>query len=300
MFLMPDRLYLLFPLFSGLIYAIGSLALKPAMNSGLGPFRTAFITQAVITCSFSLLLFGVDGPLIPDPFWPSLLAGLIFGLGGLATTFVLMKGDISIATPIMGTKVVLVAFLLVLLLGETLEPTTWVSAVLTLIGMVVLNLRWGPAAKVGHHHLFFTVVLSLLASLCYALVDVLFQYWCGVQGFFLFGAWSTICAGFFTLFLIPFFNGPLWSIPRGSRRYLAIGAVGMALQAILMAVGIGFFSDAAGSNIAYSGRGVWTVIFVWWIGHWFKNTEKDVGTSTMVCRGIGAAIISLAIVILFL
>lgn len=296
---MPDRLYLLFPLVSGLIYAVASMALKPAMNSGLGPFRAAFITQAFITCSFSLLLFGVEGSLIPDPFWPSLLAGLIFSLGGLATTFVLMKGDISIATPIMGSKVVMVAFLLVLLLGESLEPVIWVSAVLTLIGLVVLNLRWGGQAT-GHHHLFFTVGLAFLASVCYALVDVLFQYWCGVQGFYLFGAWSTICAGFFTLFLIPFFNGPLWRIPPEARRFVAIGAVGMAVQAILMAVGIGYFSDAAGSNIAYSGRGVWTVILVWWIGHWFRNTEKEVGTATMISRTIGAVIISLAIVILFL
>jgi drug/metabolite transporter (DMT)-like permease len=296
---MPDRLYLLFPLVSGLIYAVSAMALKPAMNSGLGPFRTAFITQAVISGSFAFLLFGVDGPLIPDPFWPSLLAGGIFSIGGLATIYVLKKGDVSIATPIMGSKVVMVAFLLVLLLNETLDPVIWVSAILTLVGIVVLNLRWGKAAR-SHHHLVFTVTLSIFASLCYALVDILFQYWCGHQGFYLFGAWSSICAGFFSLFLIPFFNGPVWKIPPGAGKFLAIGAVGMSLQAICMAIGVGYFSDAAGSNIAYSGRGVWTVLLVWWVGHWFNNTEKDVGPATMACRVIGALLISVAIVLLFL
>jgi len=82
--------------------------------------------------------------------------------------------------------------------------------------------------------------------------------------------------------------------------YLSFGAIGMAVQAIGMALGVGCFEDATGSNIVYSGRGMWSVVLVWWIAHWFHNQEKEAGRETMIGRLIGSVLISAAIVILFL
>jgi len=293
-----EQIYLLFPLASGLVYAFSALALKPAVEGGVGAWRVTAITQWAISLTFSFFLLRVEGGLWPDPFWPSLVAGLLFFLGGLFTIISIRVGDISVATPVMGSKVLWVAVLVVLFLGDDLDWTIWVGAGLTVAGLVILNMRWDVGGR--HKRTGFTIAMALLASLCFASVDVMAQHWCTVQGFELFIAWSSLCAGMFAFTLIPFFREPIWRIPRPVVKYLALGAGGMAFQAIGMAVGVGYFADAAGSNIAYSGRGIWSVALVWAAGHWFRNEEKHAGRKTMIARIGGSLLVTCAIILLFL
>jgi len=188
-----DRWYLILPFCSGLLYAVSAIALKPAMERGLGMWRISALTQWTMSLIFSLFLFGVEGDLLPDPFWPSLVAGLLFFLGGLATIIAINYGDVSVATPVMGSKVVLVAFIVVFFLDESLSIQVWIAAGLTFIGVLALNFgKKGSGA--GRKKALMTILIAFLSSVLFATVDVMTQHWCAIQGFNRFVGWSSICA----------------------------------------------------------------------------------------------------------
>jgi len=63
---------------------------------------------------------------------------------------------------------------------------------------------------------------------------------------------------------------------------------------------VGYFGDAAGTNVVYSSRGIWSIALVWFVGHWFANFEKEVGPRTLLMRLVGAMLILSAIVLIFL
>jgi len=57
------------------------------------------------------------------------------------------------------------------------------------------------------------------------------------------------------------------------------------------------FGDATAMNVVYSARGVWSVAAVWLIGHWFANTEAQLGGGVFRGRLAGALLMTSAIVL---
>jgi hypothetical protein len=47
----------------------------------------------------------------------------------------------------------------------------------------------------------------------------------------------------------------------------------------------------------YSSRGLWSVVAVWLVGHWFYNQEQKLGASVLVWRLVGSALLLVAIVL---
>ncbi|MEM6822693.1 MAG: EamA/RhaT family transporter, partial [Verrucomicrobiota bacterium] len=98
----------------------------------------------------------------------------------------------------------------------------------------------------------------------------------------------------------PLFKAPMWKIPKGVGVHIGISSVLIALQAVFLAFAIGYFSDPAGANIVYSSRGLWSVLMVWCVGHWFSNRESEAGKQVLLIRLFGASMIVAAIVLVFL
>jgi hypothetical protein len=71
----------------------------------------------------------------------------------------------------------------------------------------------------------------------------------------------------------------------------------MAVQALMFVFALSKFGRATALNIAYSSRGVWSVVLVWAVGHWFKNVERDAGHRVMMTRLGGAALVLIAVVL---
>lgn len=69
----------------------------------------------------------------------------------------------------------------------------------------------------------------------------------------------------------------------------------LALQAAGICYAVGVFGDATAVNIVYSIRGLWSVLAVWWIGHWFSNDEQSLGATVLRRRLVGAVLMMLAI-----
>ena len=66
---------------------------------------------------------------------------------------------------------------------------------------------------------------------------------------------------------------------------------------VINATSIGLFPDTVRINIVYNTRGLWGVLAVWTVGHWWGNTERHAGRAAFLWRMAGAALMVGAIVI---
>ena len=71
----------------------------------------------------------------------------------------------------------------------------------------------------------------------------------------------------------------------------------LSIQATGIAYSIATFHEVTTTNILYNTRGIWSVVLVWVIGHWFENAERSHGASVML-RRLAAALLLLAAVFL--
>src|SRR5204862_7471301 len=99
------RLPLVFPLVSAFIYAIAALLLKRATERGVGPWRVNFVANLITAAIFApyWLLGGKSFSWLNLGF--AATCGLTFFVGQLFTFLALSRGDVSVATPVLGTKV---------------------------------------------------------------------------------------------------------------------------------------------------------------------------------------------------
>jgi len=285
----PAHLFL--PLASSVVYVTAVLLLKRSAAYGVGVWRTAFVSNVAMGLFFApLWLLGGAGRPAAE-LWQPILAGVLFFFGQIFTFKALQGGDVSVVTPVLGLKVVLVAFFSVVLLTEPVPFKWWVAAGLSTVAIALLNRADGrPRGRIGR-----TVVESALAAACFAATDVLTQKWTpawGVGRFLppMFAVVAVLSAGF-----VPFFSAPLRTVPRAAWPWLLGGSVALAAQAANMAIALGVFGDATAVNIVYASRGLWSVLAVWWVGHWFRNEEQKLGPAVLRSRLTGAGLMLAAI-----
>ena len=292
--------YLVFPLLSSVLYVVGVLLIKRAGDFRVGVWRTTFVSNVVAGIAF-LALLPMGGTWQWDRWYEPVATALLFLAGQVLTFLALDVGDVSIATPTMGTKTILVAWLSVSLLAVEIPWQLWASAVMTFVAIALLSYRrrggLEPEApsKVGR-----TIFISALAAGCYSLFDVLVQKWApgwGAGRFLplVFGVCAVLSGGF-----VPLFSAPLRAIPREAWPWLGGGAIFIALQALSLVSTTAIFGDATSINVVYSSRGLWSVVAVWVVGHWFGNQERHLGAEVIRLRFIGAALMTAAIVVTLL
>lgn len=288
--------HLLFPLASSFAYVFAMLLFKRSGDWGVGVWRTAFLSNLTIGIGFAAFwMLGGTGQ--PAPMlWQPLLVAVLFLSGQIFTFLALHYGDVSVATPVMGLKIVLVALGTVFMLPDPVPLKWWIAAGLSTLAIFMLS-RGDSRPK---HHVGLTVTTAALAAASFALFDVLVQKWTpawGVGRFLplMFGMVALLSFGFF-----PFFTAPLRTIPRAARAWLAGGCFLLALQSAIFVAAIGAYGDATVMNIVYSLRGLWSVVIVWMVGHWFSNEEQTLPSRILRSRLAGAALMLAAITIVVL
>jgi len=107
--------YLLLPLAAAVIYSLGSIVVKRALKDGVTMDQSFHLTNFVVGLVFLPLLFFEETVLKWLEVWRSLIMGSMFFAGNWLTFVAIKRGDVSLVTPIMGTKVVFVAVGVVLL-----------------------------------------------------------------------------------------------------------------------------------------------------------------------------------------
>ncbi|MFT4640862.1 MAG: drug/metabolite transporter (DMT)-like permease [Verrucomicrobiales bacterium] len=289
-------MHLLLPLLSSLLYVTAALFFKQAASRGVGPWRTALICNGFTGLAF-LALWPMGGTFLGwSMLWQPLIVAGLFVSGQVLTFLALEKGDVSIVTPVMGIKLILVAFLMTWLLATSVKPALWVAATLSCLGIALLHR--GPARRQAHVGR--TIILALLAGAVYALFDVLIMKWAPAWGAGRFLPITMLLSATLSLGFIPLSTGSLATITRLQWKSLMGGSVFMAAQAMVLVTTLAVFQDGTAVNVIYNLRGLWSVLAVWVVGHWFGNEERHHGHATMRTRLLGATALSAAVVLVFI
>jgi len=288
--------YLLLPFVAALVFTTSSLCFKRAFLERISPSRSLVQTNVTMGLLFLPLAW-----LDPHPFQPALLgwpilAGVLFFLGQGCNFAALRLGDVSLVTPILGSKVVLVALCSRWIFDYPLTRAHWIAAALTSLGVFVL----GATDLRGGRRLGLTTLLAVGCSLCFALVDTVIQRGAGEFGALHFLATLFATLGVLSAALWPWLGRGQATAPRAAHRWLWWAIALTATQGLLMTLSIGIWQDATGVNVVYSLRGVWGVVLVGLVGGWFGNTERhDAGARTLWFRFLGAGLILLAVILTF-
>jgi drug/metabolite transporter (DMT)-like permease len=291
-----QRAYLLLPLLAAVLYTLAAMGLKSATAWG---FDTAWMTIAAnLVAAAAFLIFVPWGEKAPWPqaWWPVVAEGAAFFLGQLFSVLALTCGDVSIATPLLGSKVVLVAFLLAVMFHVPVTLQVWAGAAAAALGIAALQ---GAGHKGQVRHAAVSVLLALLAAGFFGLFDVLTQVWSPRFGYGRVVPPALVFAAVLSLALLPFSHTRPRQAPRAAWVYLILGVGLMTIQSLLLITVIGKVGDAAGCNIVYGSRGIWSVLLVCVVGRWFGNREGQVGRRALAWRLAGAALILLGVVLVF-
>lgn len=284
----------LFPLIAALLYAFGALVLKRSSDLGVGLWRTTFVANLIVAGLFSFLWLLGGPPVEKELLWqPGLIAMCLF-VGQISQFLALEKGDVSVAVPVFGLKVILVAFFTPILIGDVISVKLWIAAFLSVIGITFLNQK--DAGK-PHKHLLITFVAGGIGAMSFAVFDVLVQKWgpdWGVGRLLPCIFWINALLSFGLVFR---FSAPLSAIRPQAWPWLVGGSVLLGGQSIIFVSTLAVFGKATSANIVYASRGLLSVLLVWVIGHWFMNTEQHLGPRVLRWRLAGALLMMSAIVL---
>jgi drug/metabolite transporter (DMT)-like permease len=285
---------LLVPLLCALMYVIGALTVKRAQAFGVGVWRTSFLSNAALALLFVPVWFLYGGRLHAwTEYWQPLVTALCFFGGQVLTFAALSRGDVSVTTPVMGTKVILVALFSSLLRVGEVPLQWWIGAALSTGAIVLLHL--GDGAR--HRHVGRTVLLAFASATAFSLGDVFLQKWVPAWGAASYFPPMFWLVGLMSGAFVPFFSAPLTAMPAAAWRWAGPGALLLAVNNAVFVLAIVFMGSATAANIIYSVRGLFSVVLVWAIGHWFTNDEKHLAPGVLRMRFVGAGLMVAAIVL---
>lgn len=284
--------YLLIPLACGLFYVLSMLSLKRANELGVGVWRTTFLANwACALVFFPVWLAHGWAPVPWTLYWQPAASALLFLVAQIVMFLAITRGDVSVAAPVMGVKVILVALFSSFLFAGGVPLRWWIGAGLSTAAVGLLNL--GGAAP--HRRVGPTVLLTMLSALLYALSDVLIQRWAPAWGRGNYMPPLFLAVGLYSFALLAFAQGGLRGITGPAWRWVLPGAGFNALTNGGIAFTLGTWGNATAVNIVYSSRGLFSVLVVWLVGHWFANQERHAGRAVLLSRLAGAVAMLAAI-----
>jgi drug/metabolite transporter (DMT)-like permease len=280
-------------LVAGLVYTAASLFLKAALQRGASGAQVNLAANLGMAVMVQPLWFFAGPEAVFPPLWQPLLCAGVFLVGQAFTFAALAHGDVSVATPLLGTKILMVTAINLVLFQTPISPRWWIAAVAASISVALI-----AGGKHRSHHVARTVCFALGAAFCYSLTDVWVQHWApGSQGVvfapILFGA-----AGLLSLGVFGATGRGVFCPPAGSRTVLALGAAIFGLQIILFFFALSTTRDATAANIIYSSRSVWSVIAAWSAGHLLGLRDAEAGRSALLRRLAGALLLFAAILLI--
>src|SRR5262245_19590592 len=216
-------LALLLPLMSAVLYVLGALLMRRAADFGVGFWRTTFVANLICAATFSPLLF-LGGTFHLRLLWQPAIVAVLFLFGSVLNFISLDRGDVSLATPVLGIKIVLVAVFAAVVTDELGKPSLWLAAVLSTSAIALLN--WTRSAH--HHHVTLTILAAGSSAASFALFDVLVQQWSSAWGIGRFPPTMLAFVGLYSCATAFQFQEPLSKIPRPAWRWLLVGSFVLA------------------------------------------------------------------------
>lgn len=290
---LPMPTYYLIPLAAAFIFALASLFLKRSLQEGSGATRLVFATNSIFFFTLLPLWWIFPTPVQSSLLWVPALAGFVAFLGSVFQFLALKFGDVSVATPLLGAKVLFVALFSTVILGHVLPLSWWIAAILA--GTGVFFLGQVPGRLRPSRAVVITIFLSTLSVASFALMDILIAGWAKAFGFQRFVVIQQLVCFLSSFALVPFFKGSLWALKRQCWPWIIGGSLLIVIQFYMLNWAISTYQEPTAMNIFYSSRGIWSVALVWAIGPLFGNFERGHGWGGLWRRGLGAGLLFLAI-----
>jgi drug/metabolite transporter (DMT)-like permease len=283
-------------LLAGLIYALGAIAGKKALELGCGQVRAVILSNLILSFCFIPHLF-------LSPGWPSLselgtgaFLGSIFLLAQALLFRALRAGDATMVSPLMGIKSILVGFFLVILgfSNSPIPPSTWLAAGLTALAVALIG--W-PArhqgSKSGRG-----IVLAIASAASFSLLDSMVPHFSHQTDpiRMLFCIFGTL--GLLTLFLLPWKEESIFCRKKTGDRWVWISGILIAIQAVLMSTAIACYRVPTEVNVVYSSRGLWTILLIAWLGNRFGLIEGDLSPWVKARRLVGSILLGICILLI--
>ncbi len=296
-------LHLLFPLFSSIVFVVGMMFAKYGIARGASPWTGTFLANLWLAASWAA--FGLwHGELLPFAgWWQATLVGLSFLLGQVFTYLAFQHGDVSVATPIFGVKVIIVAAMVSLLAGESIAGTVWIGAFLATTGVVLVQsgTRSGaaPGIRTGEttRRALLTVIMALAAATSLSLFDVGLQSWGRQWGASRFLPVMFVATGVLSCAVLPWTDRPARLTELKIARPMLVGTLLMAVQAMSMSWSLSVYGDATRINIVYALRGLWAVLLAWLLSRRFGGGEAHHSPRIMLTRLAGAVLLTASVIV---
>jgi drug/metabolite transporter (DMT)-like permease len=281
------------PLLCAVLYPLGTLLVKRSLEKGVDTWSLTVINYWMMALVFLPVWFLEARPIPWDLWYQPLCMGLFSFLGQAFAFKAISSGDLTIATPALSSKVLIVALFTVTLLHQSVPLPWWIAAVCSFAAVFFLQ----AGVKTARRKVFTTLFFSLLTAACFAMGDVLIQKWSPRWGVFHFVPAFAAVSAAYSLALIPLMRKPRLAFSPGAWKWLLAGTGALSLQSLGLTAVIGMFGKATQANIVFSSRGLWNFLLIWFGGHWFANRERDAGSGVMRYRLAGAALMFAAIVL---
>lgn len=283
------------PLMAAFVYVCATLFIKKAVSGGASAAQVNLWANLAMTLIMQPLWLlaktpaGWTGPAI---------CGALFFLGQCFTFAALSRGDVSVATPLMGTKILFISGFAVLLFRVRPSWDWWAAIGLSTLAVVFVTFQPRRKKIPG---LAATAAFATAAAAFFGLTDLLVQHWCEPETLASFFALMFIANA--TLSTAWFFAACRGTSPLPSeraRKPLAAGAALLAVQVLLLGIALGLFDNAAATNILYATRSLWSVVLAWAAGRRFASHDAEAGTGVMLLRLSGAVLLFASILLIVL
>lgn len=284
---------LLIPLLCAILYPLGTLLMKRALEKGIDLWTTLAVNYWAMALVFlTVIPFGSRS--IPWHLWyQPMIVGLLSFLGQGCALKGVSSGDLTIATPALGSKVLIVALLTETMLREQVPLMWWIAASFSFAAVFFLQ-AGAPSAR---RRTAITLAYSLAAATFFSFGDVLIQKWAPRWGAFHFLPAMAAASAAYSLALLPFMRKPRLAFDAGGGRWLVGGAFVLGAQSLLLTAAIALWGQVTLVNIVFSSRGLWNFLIIWFVGDWFRNREREAGPQVMAARLVGAGLMFAAIVL---
>jgi|TARA_B110000908_G_scaffold171300_1_gene233558 drug/metabolite transporter (DMT)-like permease len=276
-------------------YAVAATLSKRALKQGAGILRLSFIMNWVFVPVFSFVLLSHEGAIPWSQLQFPLLTGVLFFLGQVFTFAAIRFGDVSLQTPVMGTKAVFAVLIAVLLGTEVVSVPIAVAALVSMFGIALLGFSGDGVEHVGR-----TLCFALLSSLFFASSDTMVGYYASDFGVPMYLFLTILVNALLSCFLVPFFREPIRRMPPTAWPWIIAACLLMAGQGLLLNYTLGRYQHVAAINVIYSTRGLWSVVLGAMAIRLFAQTAGPVAPRRIfIFRMAGALLMCIGIVILF-
>jgi drug/metabolite transporter (DMT)-like permease len=285
------------PLLASLLYAVGSWGLKLGLRRGARPGIVTALSNLSMAGWSAPLIFFFPGQPNASGFWGAILAGTALFVGRTCAIRALSHGDLSHATPLLGTKTVFVAILTSFFLDDPITPGLMAGAILTSLAVTLLSITPTPLAKSWWPGKFdrATTLWALLAAFFFALTDIVVQKFARLLGVGWFQPlmFSTLALLTPLLFLpkLPRPRSLHTLLPPPSLLGTLAGSAVIGFQTSLVILVIGIFGHATATNVVYAARGLWAVLLEGAAGGGAAANDRRI----LILRLTGAALLLAAV-----